>query len=53
VTAISTVWTLLGRWCPDRAVDTNQGIATPELADEWFKETDPQGVVFSYEVIEE
>ena len=27
--------------------------ATPELADEWFKENDPQGVAFGYEVIEE
>jgi hypothetical protein len=28
-------------------------LATPELADEWFKENDPEGVVFGYEVIEE
>jgi len=23
----------------------------PELADEWFKENDPQGVAFEYEVL--
>ena len=27
--------------------------ATPELADEWLKENDPEGVAFGYEVIEE
>jgi hypothetical protein len=26
--------------------------ATPETADEWFKENDPDGVAFEYEVIE-
>jgi hypothetical protein len=26
--------------------------AGPELADEWFKANDPEGVVFGYEVIE-
>jgi len=26
--------------------------ATPEVADEWFKENDPEGVAFGYEVIE-
>ena len=57
-----TVWTLLGRWYPGRAVDTNKEVgdvdhlkvfATPELADAWFKENDPEGVAFGYEVIEE
>jgi hypothetical protein len=42
-------------------VDTNHYVghpdhlkvfANPELADEWFKENDPEGVVFGYEVIE-
>ena len=42
-------------------VDTNHYVghpdhlkvfADPELADEWFKENDPEGVVFGYEVIE-
>jgi hypothetical protein len=28
-------------------------LATPEPADEWFKENDPEGVAFGYEVIEE
>ena len=27
--------------------------ATAEFADEWFKENDPEGVAFGYEVIEE
>jgi hypothetical protein len=27
--------------------------ATPELADAWFKENDPEGVAFGHEVIEE
>jgi hypothetical protein len=27
--------------------------ATPELAKEWIKENDPEGVIFGYEVIEE
>ena len=40
-------------------VDTNHHVghpdylkvfATPEAADEWFKENDPEGVVFGYEV---
>ena len=26
--------------------------ATPELADEWFKENDSEGVAFEYEVLE-
>ncbi len=43
-------------------VDTNKEIgdrdhlkvfATPELAKEWIKENDPEGVMFGYEVIEE
>ena len=34
-------------------VDHLKVFATPELADEWFKENDPEGVVFGYEVIEE
>ncbi len=42
-------------------VDTNhyvgqsrpsQGVRNPEAADESFKENDPEGVVFGYEVIE-
>jgi hypothetical protein len=31
---------------------TSRFFADPELADEWFKENDPEGVVFGYEVIE-
>jgi hypothetical protein len=42
-------------------VDTNKQVgdvdhlkvfANPDLADEWFKEHDPEGVVFEYPVIE-
>jgi hypothetical protein len=42
-------------------VDTNKDVgdpdhlkvfATPEAADEWFKDNDPEGVVFGYEVME-
>ncbi len=41
-------------------VDTNHDVghpdhlkvfATPDAADEWFKENDPEGVAFGYEVI--
>jgi len=34
-------------------VDHLKVLATAELADEWFKENDPEGVAFEYEVIEE
>ena len=34
-------------------VDHLKVFATQELADEWFKENDPEGVAFGYEVIEE
>ena len=33
-------------------VDTNHYVGHPRAADEWFKENDPEGVVFGYEVIE-
>jgi hypothetical protein len=42
-------------------VDTNKEVgdrdhlkvfATPELAKEWIKENDPEGVMFGYEVLE-
>jgi hypothetical protein len=43
------------RWYPGRAVDTNKEVgdvdhlklfATPEAADEWFKENNPDDVAF-------
>jgi hypothetical protein len=43
-------------------VDTNKDVgdpdhlkvfATPKAADEWFKDNDPEGVVFGYKVIGE
>jgi len=34
-------------------VDHLKVFATAELADEWCKENDPEGVGFEYEVIEE
>jgi hypothetical protein len=33
-------------------VDHLTVFANPDLADEWFKEHDPEGVVFEYPVIE-
>jgi hypothetical protein len=33
-------------------VDHLKVFATPELADAWFKENDPEGVAFEYEIIE-
>ena len=36
-----------------RAMVRVMQFASPELADEWFKENDPEGVAFGYEVIEE
>jgi hypothetical protein len=33
-------------------VDHLKVFATSELADEWFKENDPEGVAFEYEILE-
>jgi hypothetical protein len=33
-------------------VDHLKVFATPELADEWFQENDPEDVAFAYEVME-
>jgi hypothetical protein len=33
-------------------IDHLKAFATSELADEWFKENDPEGVAFEYEVLE-
>ena len=33
-------------------VDHLKVFATPELADGWFKENDPEGAAFEYEVLE-
>jgi hypothetical protein len=32
---------------------SRQGVATSEAADEWFKDNDPEDVVFGYEVVGE
>jgi hypothetical protein len=34
------------------ATSITSRFATPELADEWFKENDSEGVAFEYEVLE-
>ena len=43
---MTTVWIYVGD------VDHLKVFATPELADECFKENDPEGVAFEYEVLE-
>jgi hypothetical protein len=43
---MTTVWIYVGD------VVHLKVFATPELADEWFKENDPEGVAFEYEVLE-
>ena len=50
---MTTVWVYVDTSKEVGDVDHLKVFATPELADEWFKENDPEGVVFGYEVIEE
>jgi hypothetical protein len=50
---MTTVWIYVDTTKEVGDVDHLRVFATPELADEWFKENDPEGVVFGYEVIEE
>jgi hypothetical protein len=50
---MTTVWIYVDTNKEVGDVDHLKVFATPELADEWFKENDPEGVVFGYEVIEE
>jgi hypothetical protein len=48
-----TVWIYVDTNKEVGDVDHLKVFTTPEIADEWFKEDDPEGVVFGYEVIEE
>ena len=50
---MNTVWIYVDTNKEVGDVDHLKVFATPELADEWFKENDPEGVAFGYEVIEE
>jgi hypothetical protein len=50
---MTTVWIYVDTSKEVGDVDHLKVFATPELADEWLKENDPEGVVFGYEVIEE
>jgi hypothetical protein len=52
-TNMTTVWIYVDTSKEVGDVDHLKVFATQELADEWFKENDPQGVAFGYEVIEE
>jgi hypothetical protein len=50
---MTTVWIYVDTSKVVGDVDPLKVFATQELADEWFKENDPEGVAFGYEVIEE
>ncbi len=50
---MTTVWIYVDTKKEVGDVDHLKVFATPELADEWFKENDPEGAAFGYEVIEE
>jgi hypothetical protein len=49
---MTTVWIYVDT-CKDVGdVDHLKVFATPEAADQWFAENDPEGVAFEYDVIE-
>jgi len=48
---MTTVWIYVDTNKEVGDVDHLKVFATPELADEWFKENDPEGVAFQYEVL--
>jgi len=50
--SMTTVWIYVDTNKEVGDVDHLKVFATPELADEWFKENDPGGVAFEYEVME-
>jgi len=50
--AMTTVWIYVDTNKEVGDVDHLKVFAMPELADEWFKENDPEGVAFEYEVLE-
>ena len=49
---MKTVWIYVDTNKEVGDVDHLRVFANPDLADEWFKEHDPEGVVFEYPVIE-
>ena len=49
---MTTVWIYIDTNKEVGDVDHLKLFATPELADEWFKENDPEGAAFEYEVLE-
>ena len=49
---MTTVWNNVDTNKEVGDVDHLKAFATPELADEWFKENDQEGVAFEYEVLE-
>jgi hypothetical protein len=51
--AMTTVWIYVDTSKEVGDVDHLKVFATAELADEWFKENDPEGMAFGYEMIEE
>jgi hypothetical protein len=48
---MTTVWIYVDTNKEVGDVDHLKVFATPELAEEWFKENDPEGVAFQYEVL--
>jgi hypothetical protein len=48
---MKTVWIYVDTSKDVGDFDHLKVFATPDAADEWFKEHDPEGVVFEYEVI--
>jgi hypothetical protein len=47
-----TVWIYVNMNVAVGDVDHLKVFANPDAADEWFKENDPEGVAFEYEVLE-
>jgi hypothetical protein len=48
---MKTVWIYVDTSKPVGDVDHLKVFASPDLADEWLEENDPEGVAFEYEVI--
>ena len=48
---MTTVWIYVDTSKEVGDVDHLKVFATPELADEWFQENDPEGIAFGYEVL--
>jgi hypothetical protein len=48
---MTTVWIYVDTNKEVGDVDHLKVFATPELADEWFKENNPEGVAFGYEIL--